>query len=158
MDLASEIIMKRLQSRIDRLRPTQRAAYDAMKEGRNVLITGPGGTGKTSVIKLFVQMNPRNKKIAMTSTTGASAVLLGGTTLHSYLGIGLGKGTVASIVRRVRDNPRLHNRWNDVETLVIDEVSMMTPALFDKLEEAARTIRESQQPFGGIQIDRKSVV
>lgn len=152
MDLASEVILRRLQDRVNNLRPLQKKAFDLMKMGRNVFVTGAGGTGKTNVIKLFVRINPHDKNIALTSTTGASAVLLGGTTLHSYLGLGLGTGSVSGIVQRIGRNRKLYSRWCKLDILVIDEVSMMTPELFDKVEYIARQVRNNDRPFGGIQL------
>lgn len=46
----------------------------------------------------------------------------------------------------------LRKRWTDLDILIIDEVSMLTPVLFDKLEEIARTLRRNNKPFGGIQL------
>lgn len=152
MDLAAEVIAKRTQSSIDKLSPSQRRAYDAMRTGRNVFITGPGGTGKSSVVKLFVKANPMNRKIALTSTTGSSAVLIGGATLHSHLGIGLGTGSVSSMLKGIRLSPFIERRWIDIDVLIIDEISMMKPELFDKLEEVARIVRGNGRVFGGIQI------
>ncbi len=46
-------------------------------------------------------------KIAITSTTGVSAILIGGSTLHSYLGIGLGYGTIEELVQRIKKHPKV---------------------------------------------------
>ena len=70
-----------------------------MKGGHSVFVTGPGGVGKTAVLKTFVR--GCGHKVAITSTTGTSALLLDGTTLHSYLGIGLGKDKVRVLVTRI---------------------------------------------------------
>ena len=90
--------------------------------------------------------------IAVTSTTGTSALLLNGTTLHSFLGIGLGTDNIRRLVDKIFNNDWLRKRWILLECLVIDEVSMMHPDLFDKLEEIARIIRNNSKPFGGIQL------
>ncbi len=85
------------------------------------------------------------KKIAITSTTGVSAILIGGSTLHSYLGIGLGYGTIEELVQRIKKASKgIKERvWKELTTLIIDEVSMLNPVLFDKLEKIARIIRGS---------------
>ena len=142
----------------------QQIAYDAMKSGKNVFITGPGGVGKSIVIKKFFADFKKKRKIAMTSTTGISAILIGGVTLHSYLGIGLGKGTIDVLAEKILSSSFLNKKWNELETLIIDEVSMLSPELFDKLEKLARIVKrgwfnrlllediDDSKPFGGIQL------
>ena len=58
-------------------------------------------THNTAVIKMFMKLYQKDRQIAVTSTTGTSALLLNGTTVHSYLGIGYGNGTVKSIVDKI---------------------------------------------------------
>ena len=72
-----------------KLTEKQNEAYSRMAKGENVFITGPGGVGKTAVIKSFIKMYKQSKIMGVTSTTGISALLFGGVTLHSFLGIGL---------------------------------------------------------------------
>lgn len=134
------------------LRHQQEQALQAMKDKKNIFITGAGGVGKTALIKHFTKLYQNVKTIAVTSTTGTSALLINGTTLYSYLGIGLGKGTAESICSYLYKRPFIRKRWVDLQVLVIDEVSMLSPNLFDKLEEIARVIRHSTAPFGGIQL------
>lgn len=140
----------------------QQEVLSHMIAGKNVFVTGPSGTGKTHIIKLFKQLYGRQKTIAMTSTTGISALLFGGTTLHSYLGIGLGTGSVDSMTAHILKKTYLKERWNRLDTLVIDEISMLSPELFDKLEAVACNVRrgrnkrmlnkETEKAFGGIQL------
>jgi ATP-dependent DNA helicase PIF1 len=86
--------------------------------------------------------------------TGCAALLLHSKakTLHSWSGIGLGTDAVPLLVGKIKKSRRAVFRWRNANTLVIDEVSMMTPDLFEKLEEIARSIRGNQRPFGGLQI------
>ena len=136
----SRVIMKKKQIE----------AISLLERGHSVFVTGPGGVGKTAVLKTFVR--GCGHKVAITSTTGTSALLLDGTTLHSYLGIGLGKDKVRVLVTRILSQNWLRNRWRQLECLVIDEISMMHPDLFDKLENIARIVRKNSKPFGGIQL------
>jgi ATP-dependent DNA helicase PIF1 len=92
------------------------------------------------------------KNIAITATTGPAAVLLNGTTLFSYLGIGLGNASSDLLIIQIKKNKFFLKRWNDLDVLIIDEISMMSPELFDKLELVARSIRRNPRPFGGIQL------
>jgi ATP-dependent DNA helicase PIF1 len=142
--------------------PLQDIAYKAILEGKNVFLTGPAGTGKSLVIDTFKQLYGKNKKIAITSTTGVSAIVIGGVTLHSYLGIGLGVGSVEDLVAKIKKNSKARQRWLDLDILVIDEVSMLPAELLEKLEQIARIIRARpirmiqenlpEQAFGGIQL------
>ena len=109
-------------------------------------------THNTALIKMFIEVYRQNKIIGVTSTTGISALLFGGTTLHSFLGIGLGKASVEDLVSKIFKRSYLMKRWCELETLIIDEISMLSPLLFDKLEEIARTVRHNERPFGGIQL------
>jgi len=134
------------------LNTKQKEAFDAIIEGKNIFLTGSGGVGKSAIIKYYSKMYGHTKSIAITSTTGTSALLIGGTTLHSYLGIGLGKASEDVLVSNILEKSWLKKKWKDLEVLIIDEVSMMNPELFDKLEKVARIIRNSNKPFGGIQL------
>ena len=135
-----------------RFNKKQRLAYDCMLKRKNLFLTGPGGTGKSEILKTFARLHKNSRIVAVTSTTGISAMIIGGTTLHHYLGIGLGNGSVGAMTTTVFKKPWLRKRWIALETLIIDEVSMLTPVLFDKLEEMARKIRRNEKPFGGIHL------
>jgi len=145
----------------------QKRAYDLMVSGKNVFLTGPSGSGKSAVIHLFKKVYGVDRTIAITSTTGISAIHIGGTTLHSYLGIGLGTGSVDELVSKIVKNSKAKGRWLQLDTLIIDEISMLSPVLFDKLEQVACNIRlnrsrrlitqesdeaKKELPFGGIQL------
>lgn len=144
-----------------KLTPKQQEAWNAMVSGKNVFLTGKGGAGKTFLISLFKKKFGTTKNIAITSMTGVSAIVLGGVTMHSYLGIGLGTGTFEELLEKIMKNSKAKQRWKSVNTLFIDEISMLSPDLFDKLEMIARVIRKPERllhenaesyPFGGIQL------
>lgn len=98
----------------------------------------------------------RNKhnsgSVAVTASTGLAACNVGGVTLHSFAGIGLGKESVPDLVRKIKRNAKAKGRWLNTKVLVIDEISMVDGELFDKLETIARTMRNNGRPFGGIQL------
>jgi ATP-dependent DNA helicase PIF1 len=139
-------------SKISSLRKRQRLAFDAMAAGKSIFITGPGGTGKTAAIRLFFDNYCAVKDIAMTSTTGTSAIIINGATVHSYLGIGLGTGSAQDMIAFLYKRPHLRKKWQNLDVLIVDEVSMLSPVLFDKLETIARDLRHNDKPFGGIQL------
>lgn len=131
-----------------KLTEKQKKAIIAMNQGLNVFLTGSGGVGKSYVINYFKEVCTRN--LALTSTTGVSALLIGGTTIHSWAGIHLGKGSVDHLFSKMK--PKNLKNWRNVHTLIIDEISMMPPDLLIKLENLARIIRKSDKIFGGIQV------
>lgn len=123
-----------------------------INSGCNVFVTGPGGTGKSTIIKHLVDTNKQFDTIGVTAMTGAAAVLINGQTLHSYLGIGLGKDSVDSLVRKIMSRPKTRKVWEETKILVIDEVSMLSAELLTKLNTVAKEIRTNDKPFGGIQL------
>jgi ATP-dependent DNA helicase PIF1 len=135
-----------------KLTQLQQAAIACLERQENLFLTGPSGTGKSHVINTYVNNNKHRRVIAVTSTTGISAVLLGGNTLHSYLGIGLGNLPAEDLARKISRSSFHRNRWKKVETLIIDEVSMLSPDLFDKLDDVAKKVRQDDRPFGGIHL------
>ena len=130
----------------------QKEVYKHLKEGKNVFVTGEAGTGKTAIIKKYVNDFRHHRKIAVTATTGTAAILLNGTTLFSYLGIGIAEGTADVLYLKIKKNQFILKRWKELDTLIIDEISMLRPELFDKLELLARSLRKNNKVFGGIQL------
>ena len=90
--------------------------------------------------------------MAVTASTGLAACNVGGVTLHSFSGIGLGKEDAKELIKRVKKNSKARTRWMRTKVLIIDEISMVDGDLFDKLEEIARNVRNSGRAFGGIQL------
>jgi ATP-dependent DNA helicase PIF1 len=132
----------------------QQKAFNLICNNKNVFITGGAGVGKSYVIQEFVKfIKSKNiKNIGITSTTGISSLLIGGSTLHSFLGIGLGNSSNDSLFTKIKGKNKLWKRWRTLDILIIDEVSMLSPKLFDKLNGLAKRIRRNEKPFGGIQL------
>ena len=137
---------------IDNLSVKQKHAYNMIQNGKSVFLTGSAGCGKSAIIKLFSKEYKFLKTVAVTSTTGTSALLINGTTLHSYLGIGLAAESAEVLYLKISKKPYIVKKWKELDVLIIDEISMLSPELFDKLEKIARTIRKNALPFGGIQL------
>ncbi|KAJ5677739.1 ATP-dependent DNA helicase PIF1 [Penicillium maclennaniae] len=136
----------------------QKAVLDAVVErGKSIFFTGSAGTGKSVLMREIIKHLRRKYKrepdrVAVTASTGLAACNIGGVTLHSFAGIGLGKEPVPELVKKIKKNQKARNRWLRTKVLVVDEVSMVDGDLFDKLEEIARRIRNNGRPFGGIQL------
>lgn len=124
---------------------------------KSVFFTGSAGTGKSVLMREIIKvMRDKYKRepdrIAVTASTGLAACNVGGVTLHSFAGIGLGKEETPELVRKIKRNQKTKNRWMRTKVLIIDEISMVDGELFDKLESIARIIRNNGRPFGGIQL------
>jgi ATP-dependent DNA helicase PIF1 len=134
------------------LNQKQQEAYEIMCSNESMLLTSMAGTGKSFLIKYFVEKNKLDRNIGVTSTTGISSLAINGKTLHSYLGIGLGKDSTTELAMKILSKASIKAVWNKTQTLIIDEISMMSPELFTKLENVARIVRKDVRPFGGIQL------
>ena len=130
----------------------QKYAIEKIELGKNVFLTGPAGSGKSYIIEKIKNIYKEYKSVYVTSSTGVSAINIGGRTLHSWAGVGLGKGEPKILIKKIKKNFKAKTRWRNVDILVIDEISMISPSLFDKLEEIARIMRKNNRPFGGIQL------
>jgi ATP-dependent DNA helicase PIF1 len=136
------------------LNENQQKAFDHFKNNKNVFITGPAGTGKSVVIKEIIKYCiDNNIHFGTTATTGNAALLIGGRTIHSYLGIGLAEKSAKELYN--------HNRYHlshtvkklrDLEVLIIDEISMLDLELFNKISEYLSLIKFNKKPFGGIKL------
>ncbi|TVY40252.1 ATP-dependent DNA helicase [Lachnellula occidentalis] len=135
----------------------QRVKKLVISEAKSVFFTGSAGTGKSVLMRAIIA-DLRKKyikepdRVAVTASTGLAACNIGGVTLHSFGGIGLGKEDVPALVKKIRRNPKAKNRWIRTKILIIDEISMVDGDLFDKLEGIARAMRNNGRPFGGIQL------
>jgi ATP-dependent DNA helicase PIF1 len=151
-------------SRIPTLTDEQQAVLQYLLEGRNVFLTGGGGVGKSYLLSVMETEFPGLKRrtggisklprVQLCALTGCAALLLGqkAKTLHSWAGIGLGKGTIQELVTKIRRNQKAMRHWLCTDLLVIDEISMMTAELLDKLNGIGKKLRSNQQPFGGMQV------
>ena len=138
------------------LSPDQQRAYDLCMRGSNVLVTGPGGAGKTHLIRTIVQdVKATGKEVQVCALTGCAAVLLecGARTVHSWAGIGLGSGEADRVIDRVCRNKFKRIAWTKTDVLIVDEISMMSKKLFDILDGIGRKARRNRgKPFGGMQV------
>lgn len=135
----------------------QEHAFNSIKEGKNVFLTGPAGSGKSFLLKYFInwykiEKETNNGKIYITSTTGLSALLIDGMTINRYAGVGIGDKDCEFYYKKINKLKNIKSRWKNTGVLIIDEISMMDPDFFDKLEIISRKIRKNDKPFGGIQI------
>jgi len=142
---------------MDSFNKKQKDAFEAMINGYNIFITGPGGSGKSHVINYFVNyfknnLETKDEKIHVTSSTGLSSLLINGITINQYAGIGVFDKENDYYIKRINRNKAIRERWLKTKTLIIDEISMISSDFFEKLDLLAQKIRKNKIPFGGIQI------
>ena len=120
----------------------------------SILLTGAAGTGKSFLLRYIIkELLARNRSggvVAVTATTGIASTHIDGQTLHSFAGIGYGKGSAEELLGKIQRNDSTAVRWKQTRYLIVDEVSMLDSKLFDKLEYIARGIKQNSLPFGGI--------
>jgi ATP-dependent DNA helicase PIF1 len=129
--------------------------YLAVKDRASLFFTGAAGTGKSFLLKKIIaalKLHYGKEKVAVTALTGIAAININGTTLHSFSGIGLGNDLLPDLIKKIQNSKRHQKRWQKIDTLIIDEISMLESGLFDKLEIIARTVRNDNRPFGGLQL------
>ena len=122
-----------------------------IKNKNNILLTGPGGCGKTFYLKQIIQRY-NSRAVAITATTGMAGYLIGGQTLHSYFGLGIKKLVVDELVYKINTFPNLKHKWVTLNLLIVDEISMLSSHMFDVLETTARRVRRNDSFFGGIHL------
>jgi intein/homing endonuclease len=135
--------------------------YTAIENGQNIILHGPGGTGKSYLLREIAKhFTEQGKAVSCTATTGIAAINLtipeasiAGSTLHSWAGVGLADTHPQKLVALVNHNDRARRRWNFTDILIIDEISMAGAEFIDKLDFVGREIRRCKlKPFGGLQI------
>ena len=139
----------------DNLSDTQKIAFELFKNGKNLLILGAAGCGKSFLIKTmqeYIKIENNKKKMYLSSTTGISAYNIGGITIHSFMGIGTGEMEIVVLIKRVYRKKMYRERIINTDILVIDEISMLSAELFEKLNKICQHIRKNNAFFGGIQI------
>jgi len=131
----------------------QLRAFESYKNNENIFISGYAGTGKSYLIKnIYDDAIKNGKKIQITAMTGCAAVLLGNAkTLHSWASIGIGNAPIEKLIANIRKYNKTEN-WTKLDILVIDEISMMSKALFELLDAIGKKMRKNQKVFGGIQL------
>lgn len=124
---------------------------------KSIFFTGSAGTGKSVLLREIIaalrkQYHKEPDRVAITASTGLAACNIGGITLHSFAGIGLGNSSTAELIKKIKRNQKAKHRWLRTKVLIMDEVSMLDGDLYDKLEEIARTLKNNGRAFGGIQV------
>ena len=131
----------------------QTQALKILKSGKNVFLTGSAGSGKTFVLKKFISyLKKKNKKVAITASTGIAATHIDGTTIHSWSGIGINEELSGKDLQKLANNEVIKDRFLAMEVLIIDEISMIDARILDLIDVVCKAVNRSVLPFGGLQI------
>lgn len=131
----------------------QKTALGILKTGRNVFLTGSAGTGKTFVINQYIEyVKDHGMTPAIVAPTGIAASHIGGITIHSFFGLGIKEQLSKLDLKHLSQSKHLAERLSHITVLIIDEISMVSPALFETMDTLLRIFKKSDKPFGGIQI------
>lgn len=104
----------------------QRHILKLVQQGKSVFYTGSAGTGKSVLLREIIQAlklkySRSQDAVAITASTGIAACNIGGMTIHSFAGIGLGVESPDQLVVKVRKNKKAMGRWQRTKVLIIDE-------------------------------------
>lgn len=129
----------------------------------NIFLTGKAGTGKTTFLKEILKKT--HKQSVVVAPTGVAAINAGGVTIHSMFQLPttsfiptsdfinpewFTNTTELAKIQKLRKDKR--KVLQELELLVIDEISMVRADLLDAIDLTLRRIRKSHLPFGGVQI------
>lgn len=130
----------------------QKVVVAALDAGRNIFLTGVGGTGKTYCLGAWLAALAGKKRVAVTASTGIAALNLGGQTIHSWTGFGIGEKKVEELVMSIRWQDYAAPRMREADVLVLDEVSMISARHLNAFDMLCRHARCCEESFGGLQV------
>jgi ATP-dependent DNA helicase PIF1 len=132
--------------------PEFKKAIDLMENTqRHLFVTGKAGTGKSTLLAYFCEVT--KKKLVVLAPTGVAALNVKGRTIHSFFGFPLGI-TVSEIQSGgMSPSKDMQQLLTKIETIVIDEVSMLRADLLDCIDAYLRAHGPNKDlPFGGVQM------
>ncbi len=132
----------------------QTTALEILKSGKNVFITGSAGTGKTYLLRQYIQyLKERRIHPTVVAPTGIAASHLKGQTIHSFFALGIRDTVVDNgYVAFLLEKSYLKSRFSKLKVLIIDEVSMVSPEIFASMDKVLRAFKNNPEPFGGVQV------
>ncbi len=132
---------------------TQEQALEILKTGVNVFLTGEPGSGKTHTVNQYADyLREHNIAPAITASTGIAATHLNGITIHSWAGIGIKESLSKKDLEKIAKTSYIRKRVEKANVLIIDEISMLEAQTFSMVNLVCQRIRETQKPFGGLQV------
>ena len=147
--------------------PAELAAKCINQTNKPVFLTGKAGTGKTTFLRKIIEHTHKNAIIV--APTGIAAINAGGVTIHSQFGVPFGLfipdssfklentqvkvNTPYTMVKHLNMRDQKRKLLQELELLIIDEVSMLRADLLDTIDFVLKSVRRQQhKPFGGVQV------
>jgi hypothetical protein len=149
--------------------PAEIAAKFVNYTSKHVFLTGKAGTGKTTFLRKLIKLT--HKKTLICAPTGIAAINASGTTIHSLFQLPFGSffpdaaatlinenitfnfNTPKTLVKHLNMQGNKRRMLQELELLVIDEVSMLRADMLDAIDFALRYVRRNRNvPFGGVQL------
>lgn len=131
----------------------QDQAFNLLKMGKNIFLTGEAGSGKTWLLNKYIQyLRENNVKVAITASTGIAATHLQGATIHSWSGIGVRDSLSDKDLEKIISSDRIKRNYKKTRVLIIDEISMLHKHQLDMIDSIAQLMLDKEKPFGGLQV------
>jgi ATP-dependent exoDNAse (exonuclease V) alpha subunit len=131
----------------------QREALDILQSGYNTFLTGPPGSGKTFLLNEYIKYLKKNHvAVSVTASTGIAATHMGGTTLHSWSGLGIRDELDEQEAKKICEKGYVRKRIKNAHVLIIDEISMIKASQFEAVDKICQFARRNPRPFGGLQV------
>ncbi|TSJ35909.1 AAA family ATPase [Mucilaginibacter corticis] len=131
--------------------PTLQLAADYLDSTNTIVfLTGKAGTGKTTFLQNLRQSS--QKRLAVVAPTGVAAINAGGMTIHSFFQLSFAPSVPGSLGQDSFYSAEKRDLLQNLEVLVIDEISMVRPDTLDQIDLVLRNIKASAHPFGGVQL------
>lgn len=132
---------------------TQDEAFQILKTGANVFLTGEPGSGKTHTVNRYVAyLRGQGIEPAVCASTGIAATHIGGYTIHSWCGIGVKSTLTEYDLDLIGQKEKVVKRVRRAKVLIIDEISMLSAQTLDSVDVVLQMLRNSKEPFGGLQV------
>ncbi len=132
---------------------TQDRALSILTTGANVFLTGAPGSGKTHVLRQYIEwLRLHEIEPAVTASTGVAATHIHGVTIHAWSGIGISAQLSPYELDRIMSKEPVVKKIQNTQVLVIDEISMLSGTILDAVDLICKGVRASELPFGGMQV------
>jgi len=135
----------------------------ALNTSQSFFLTGKAGTGKTTLLRNILQKTTKNTVVV--APTGVAAINAGGVTIHSMFSLPLTSfipnndfvdlnmaNNRTSLKKHMRYRKEKRKLIQELDLLIIDEISMVRADLLDAIEFVLQQVRHNEEPFGGLQV------
>ena len=131
----------------------QQKVVDLFLQGKNLFISGGAGCGKSYLLN-YLKRNFSNQGLEITASTGIASVNIGGSTIHSWAGIGLANQPIEQIIENIflPKFSKVRRKIIKTKALAIDEISMISCNVLEILDQVFKAVRGNEKPMGGMQM------